>query len=386
MKQKIRFGMVGGGPGANIGPVHRYAARLDNEYTLVCGVFSRDYNKTLQTGTELDLNRSRIYRNYQEMIEVESQLPANERMQVISIVTPNTLHFPVAKMALEHGFHVICEKPMTNTLAEAKQLQALVESTNKLLCITYTKAGYPMVKEARTIVQSGRLGKVRKVYMEYPQGWLSTPADVVGSKQALWRNDITQSGIGGATADVGTHAFHLAEYITNLKIISLAADVNTIVENRLLDDDSAALLKFENGASGILIATQITIGEHVNPCIRVYGDKGALEWHHSEPNQLQLFWHDKPAEILRAGYDNQHFSEITLHNGRTPAGNFEGHIEAFANHYRNFALAIRAHESGEPVPAHVEFPTVYDGVRGVAFVETMLTSAKSEQKWTTLPE
>ena len=381
MQPRIRFGMVGGGPDANIGPVHRYAARLDNEYTLVCGVFSRDYNKTLQTGTELGLNPARIYRNHQEMFEMESQLPADERMQVVSIVTPNTLHFPIAKMALEHGFHVICEKPMTNTLAEAKQLQALVENTNKLICITYTKAGYPMVKEARAIVQSGRLGNIRKVYSEYPQGGFVTPEDLVANKQAIWRNDISQSGISGTLGDVGTHAFHLAEYITNLKIIELAADVNTIVPTRVLDDDCAALIKFENGASGILIATQIAVGEFVNPSIRVYGDKGALEWHHAEPDLLRLHWHGKPTEILRAGYDNSQFHEITLHNGRKPSGFFEGHLEAFANHYRNFAITIRAHDKGEKAPAHIEFPTVYDGKRGIAFVETMLASAQSPQKW-----
>lgn len=378
---KLRLGMIGGGQGAFIGAVHRIAARLDNEYTLVCGVFSSDPKKSREMGRILYLEEERVYQTYQQLIEKESLLPAGERVQVISIVTPNHLHFEPAKLALENGFHVILDKPATFSLAEALELKAICNRTGKHLCLTHTYTGYPMVKEARQIVASGRLGKITKIYAEYPQGWLSRFEEGSGNnKQAAWRTDPAKSGIAGAMGDIGTHAFNLMEYVSGLEVVKLCADINTIVQGRRLDDDGAVLLRFSNGSSGVLIATQIAAGEENNIKIRIYGEQGGLEWQQSDANTLKVMMIDQPAQILRTG--GSYLSSFASHNTRTPSGHPEGYLEAFANLYRNFALTIKAHLANEdPSPEYLDFPGIKEGVRGMAFIENVIRSGQSEKKW-----
>jgi predicted dehydrogenase len=378
---KLKLGMIGGGQGAFIGAVHRIAARMDDEYELVCGAFSSDAEKAKASGLLLGLSSDRVYTSYQQLIEKEKQLPEDERVQVISIVTPNHLHFAPAKLALKNGFHVILDKPMTFSLAEAKELEKVVKATGKRFCLTHTYTGYPMVKEARQVIAEGKLGKIRKVYVEYPQGWLSTFLEGEDNKQASWRTDPTKSGIAGAMGDIGTHAFNLAEYVSGLQVTKLCADINTVVEGRKLDDDGAALLKFNNGASGVLIATQIAAGDENNIKVRVYGEKGGLEWQQDNANTLLLKWPDKPAEILRTG--TGYLSSYATQNARVPAGHPEGYLEAFANLYRNFALSIKADLEGkQPEKEWFDYPGIEDGIRGMAFVENVIASGKSDAKWT----
>jgi len=373
--------MIGGGKGAFIGAVHRIAARMDDEYELTCGAFSSDAEKAKASGLLLGLSPDRVYTSYQELIEKEKQLPEDERVQAISIVTPNHLHFGPAKLALENGFHVILDKPMTFSLAEAKELEKVVKASGKRFCLTHTYTGYPMVKEARQLVAEGKLGKIRKVYVEYPQGWLSTFLEGEDNKQASWRTDPTKSGIAGAMGDIGTHAFNLAEYVSGLQVTKLCADINTVVEGRKLDDDGAALLKFNNGASGVLIASQVAAGDENNIKIRVYGEKGGLEWQQDNANTLLLKWLDKPAEILRTGAG--YLSSYATNNTRVPAGHPEGYLEAFANLYRNFALSIKADIAGKQAEKEwLDYPGIEDGIRGMAFVENVITSGKSDVKWT----
>ena len=373
--------MIGGGPGAFIGAVHRIAANMDGQIELVCGAFSSDAAKSKQAGEELFLAPERVYGSYKEMIEKEKQLPEDVRMQIVSIVTPNHVHFEPSKMALENGFHVILDKPMTFTLDEAKALQQVVEKTGNVFCLTHTYTGYPMVKQAKQMVKSGVLGKIRKIYVEYPQGWLSTFLEGSDSKQASWRTDPKRSGIAGCMGDIGTHAFNMAEYVSGLKTTKICADLNIVVEGRQLDDDGAVLLKFDNGATGVLFASQIAAGEENNVKVRVYGEKGGVEWQQQDANTLMVKWLDKPAEIYRTG--TGYVSSYASHNSRTPAGHPEGYLEAFANLYRNFALTVRAKENGEtPKPEWLDFPGIEDGLRGMAFIENVVKSGKSEQKWT----
>ncbi len=373
--------MIGGGQGAFIGAVHRIASRIDDEYELVCGAFSSDPEKAKASGIALGLPAERSYTSYKELIEQENQLPEDERVQVISIVTPNHVHFEPAKLALENGFHVILDKPMTFSLAEAKELEKVVKSSGKRFCLTHTYTGYPMVKEAKQIIKQNRLGAIRKVYVEYPQGWLSTFLEGSDQKQAAWRTDPGKSGIAGAMGDIGTHAFNLAEYISGLQVTKVCADINIVVEGRKLDDDGAVLLKFNNGASGVLIASQVATGDENNIKIRVYGEKGGLEWQQDVANTLLVKWPDKPAEIMRTG--GGYVSSFASHNTRTPAGHPEGYLEAFANLYRNFALCIKADiAGGNPTAEELDYPGIEDGLRGMAFVENVIASGKSGEKWT----
>jgi predicted dehydrogenase len=373
--------MIGGGEGAFIGAVHRIAARIDDEYELVCGAFSSDAEKSKRSGQALGLPAGRVYSSYKELIENESKLPQNERVQVISIVTPNHFHFEPTKMALENGFHVILDKPMTFSMDEARTLKKVLGTSGSLFCLTHTYTGYPMVKQARQLVKEGRLGTIRKVYVEYPQGWLSSFIEGDDNKQAEWRTNPAKSGIAGCMGDLGTHAFNLAEYVTGLQTTQLCADINLIVEGRKLDDDGAVLLKYNNGASGVLTATQIAAGEENNIKIRVYGEKGGLEWQQNDANSLQLKYPDKPTEIWRTGA--AYVSSFASHHTRTPAGHPEGYLEAFANLYRNFSLTIKATLVGtSPTPEMVDFPGIKDGVRGMAFIENVIASGKSTNKWT----
>jgi predicted dehydrogenase len=378
---KLRLGMIGGGEGAFIGAVHRIAARIDDEYELVCGAFSSNPERSKSSGLSLGLSPNRVYNSYKELIEKEKQLPANERVQVISIVTPNHIHFEPTKLALENGFHVILDKPMTFSLAEAKELEKVVGLSGKLFCLTHTYTGYPMVKEAKQLVRSGKLGTIRKVYVEYPQGWLSSFLEGADNKQAEWRTDPSKSGIAGCMGDIGTHAFNLAEYVTGLQVTQLCADINIVVEGRKLDDDGAVLLKFNNGASGVLIASQIAAGEENNIKVRVYGEKGGLEWQQVDANTLQVKWLDKPTEIWRTG--GGYVSSFAAHNTRTPGGHPEGYLEAFANLYRNFALSIKAEIEGRAAtPEELDYPGIEEGIRGMAFIENVIASGKSTVKWT----
>ena len=379
MKRKLKMGMVGGGEGSFIGAVHRIAARLDGQIELVCGCFSSHPENSLATGRSLFLPDERIYTTYQEMMEKEAALPETQRMDFVSIVTPNHVHFEPARLALERGFHVVLDKPMTYTLEEAKQLRQIVRQTGLLFLLTHTYTGYPMVKEARGRVLRGDLGKIRRIYVEYPQGWLYEDCSDT-NKQAAWRVDPKRSGKAGCMGDIGTHAFNLAEYITGLKAVEICAELNTFVPGRLLDDDGAALIRYEGGARGVLTASQVAVGIENNLNIRVYGEKGGLEWRQEEPNTLILRWPDRPAEILRTS--NGYLSNAAAHNTRTPGGHPEGYLEAFANLYRNFAASIQALRDGEePEPANLDFPSVEEGVRGMQFIETVVEAGSSEAKW-----
>ena len=384
MKRKLRMGMIGGGKDAFIGAIHRLAFNMDGKVEMVCGALSVRPEVAKESGEELFLSPERTYLSYEEMLEKESQLPADKRIDFVTIVTPNFAHFAPAKMALEKGFHVVIEKPITFNLAEAVELKKLVDQTGLLLCLTHTYSGYPMVKQAKQMVKDGVIGNVRKVWVEYPQGWLSKLSEREGNAQAAWRTDPSKSGKAGSMGDIGTHAAHLAEYITGLKITKLCADLNIMVPGRLLDDDGNVLLKFENGAAGVLMASQVAAGEENALKIRVYGEKGGLEWAQMEPNTLIVKWLDAPTQILRAGANyGDRLSSYATHNCRTPGGHPEGYLEAFANIYRNFALTLSAKIEGTtPSKEALDFPGVEDGIRGMTFIDAVVASGQSEEKWT----
>jgi predicted dehydrogenase len=381
MDRKIRLGMVGGGPDAFIGAVHRKAAALDGLFDLVCGAFSRSYEKSKETGEALHLDSDRIYESYDQKFEEELKSPDSERIGAVSIVTPNHVHFDPAKKALENGFHVIIDKPIAFTLDEAKELEELTKSTGCVLALTHTYTGYPMIKEAKQRIADGQVGELRKIYVEYPQGWLATALESEGNKQASWRTDPEKSGAGGAIGDIGTHAANLAEYVSGLEITQLCADVRTTVKGRLLDDDSSALLKFGGDVSGVLMATQIATGEENDLKIRIYGSKGGFEWTHTDPNTLLYKPHEEPVQILRAG--TGYLSDLAQKNTRLPAGHPEGYLEAFANIYMEFATAVNDHQNGSYKSSDdYDFPDAAEGVRGMAFVTNMIKSSNSDKKWT----
>ncbi|MEL7587258.1 MAG: Gfo/Idh/MocA family oxidoreductase [Prolixibacteraceae bacterium] len=381
MDRKLRMGMVGGGAGSFIGAVHRIAAFMDNQIELVCGCFSSNPENSAATGKACFLPDERVYRTYQEMFEAEARLPEGVRMDFVVIVTPNHLHFDPAMKALDHGFHVVLDKPVTYSLDEALELRKKVEETGLTLALTHTYAGYPAVKEARIRATRGDLGKIRRIYVEYPQGWLSAKEEDGNNKQAEWRTDPKRSGKAGCMGDIGTHAHHLAEYVTGLKTTEVCADLNIFVPGRLLDDDGAALLRFENGAQGVLMASQIAAGEENALKIRVYGEKGGLEWQQQEPNTLLLKWIDRPTEVVRVGTGQM--SSHARFNMRTPGGHPEGYLEAFANIYRNFALTLRARMNGEePTAEMLDFPGIEDGIRGMKFIDAVVKSGFDDSiKW-----
>ena len=383
--RRLRMGMVGGGRGAFIGAVHRIAAAMDNKIELACGCFSSTPEKSKASGADLLVPAGRTYGSYQEMIRIEAKLPAAQRMDFVAIVTPNSTHFAIAMMALKYGFHVVCDKPMTINLKQALDLERMVKQTGLLFCLTHNYPGNAMVKEARSIVQSGALGKIRKVVSEYPQGWLATALETTGQKQADWRVDPKRAGGSCCMGDIGTHAANLAEYITGLKIAEISADLTTFVKGRSLDDDGSLLVHFDNGARGIIWASQIAIGRENGLNIRVFGEKGSLEWHQMEPNTLIVDWLDKPRELRRTG--TAWVSKASAAVGRVPAGHPEGYLEAFANVYRNFATALIDHLKGKKVREEkYDYPTVHDGVRGMAYLETIIKSAKTRGKWTKMPK
>ncbi len=381
MSEKLKYGMVGGSLDAFIGEVHRKAAALDSKFSLVAGAFSSSPDKSKKTGEALGLDPSRVYGSFKEMVETESELPEDERIDVVSIVTPNHVHFEPAKLALEHGFHVIIDKPLAFNIQQAKDLKEIIDDTGLVLALTHTYTGYPMVKEAKHYVNEGKLGNLRQIYVEYPQGWLATPLEEEGDKQASWRTDPERSGAGGAIGDIGTHAANLAEYVTGLNITHICADINTKVPGRQLDDNASALLKFEDGATGVLMVSQIAAGEENDIKLRVYGENAGLEWKQSDQNTLLYKPLEGPHQMIRTG--TGYVSEHTQKNTRTPAGHPEGYLEAFANIYVAFHEAVVDHQSGEYKSADdYDFPDVVDGIRGMAFVDTMIESSKSETKWT----
>ena len=384
MNRKLRMGMVGGGKDAFIGAIHRLAANMDGLIELSCGALSINPEIAVASGEALFLPKDRTYLTFEEMIKAEAALPADKRIDFVTIVTPNFAHFAPAKMALEHGFHVVIEKPITFSLEEAKELKQILDKTGLTLCLTHTYSGYPLVKQIKAMIKAGELGKIRKVWVEYPQGWLSKLSEREGNAQAAWRTDPKKSGKSSVMGDIGTHAAHLAEYVTGSKITDICAELNTMVEGRVLDDDGAVMLKFDNGAKGVLMASQVAAGEENGIRIRVYGEKGGVEWYQHEPNTLLVKWLDKPTQIYRAGGNNGHYlSPMATHNCRTPAGHPEGYLEAFANIYRNFALTLGCKIDGTtPTAEMLDFPGIEDGLRGMAFIDNVVASSQSEKKWT----
>lgn len=385
MNRKLRMGMIGGGRDSFIGPVHRMAAQMDNKIDIVCGAFSSSPEKSRLSGQDLLLPPERVYGTYQEMFHMEATLPDSARMDFVSIVTPNNLHHPIALAALRAGFHVVCDKPMTMNVGEAKNLERNVQETELLFCLTHNYTGYPMVKEARDLVTSERFGSVRRVVVEYAQGWLSNNIESTGHKQATWRTDPRLVGASTSMGDLGTHCENLTEYITGHRITELCADLTTFVKGRRLDDDGSILLRLGTDIRGILWASQIAVGQENGFRIRIYGEKGALEWDQENPNRLIVHWQDKPTEVRKTA--GAFVGKAATANSRLPAGHPEGFLEAFANIYSNFADALLFKLAGNKVDETLfDYPNVHDGVRGMAFLDAVVRSNGSEKKWEMVSE
>ena len=372
--------MVGGGRGSFIGAVHRMAMRLDDEIELVAGAFSSNAEQSRLSGEDLFIEPGRVYPNYETMALEETKRSAGDRIDFVSVVTPNHLHLPVCTTFLEAGFNVVCDKPLTLSLAEALQLRETMRKSGKVFALTHNYTGYPLVKEARELILAGEIGEVRKVVAEYFQGWLSTAIERDGQKQAAWRTDPDQAGAAGCLGDIGIHAQHLVHYLTDLEIEELCAEFTSFVEGRLLEDDANLLLRYRGGAKGVLVSSQVCVGKENALTIRIYGSKGSLEWAQENPNELRLKRLGQPWSELRSG--NDYLSTEGRRFSRLPAGHPEGFIEAFANIYREAARAIRAEVNGEPVPQDCDFPTIDDGVRGMAFIDAAVASAKAGGIWT----
>ena len=379
--RKLRMGMIGGGRGAFIGAVHRIAASIDQQIELVCGAFSSSAEKSIASGEDFFLAEERCYGTYAEMMEKENALPADQRMDFVAIVTPNHVHFPAAKAALEAGFHVLSDKPATLNLEEAKELVKIVEKTGQLYGLTHNYTGYPMIKQAKHMVANGDLGKIRKVVVEYPQGWLATKIEDSEQKQAAWRTDPKKSGAAGCIGDIGSHAENLAEYVSGLEIKELAADLTAFVEGRALDDDGNILLRFDGGAKGVLHASQISVGQENNINLRIWGEKGGLEWRQSDANTLVVSAAEGPASIYRAG--EGYLCQAAQDACRTPPGHPEGYLEAFANVYAAFVEHMRDRIAGEE-KASYDYPSIQDGVRGMAFINAAVESSEKNSAWTGL--
>jgi predicted dehydrogenase len=383
--RKLRYAMVGGGQGAFIGSVHRKAMALDGQYELVAGALSSTPEKARASGRELGLAEDRNHANWHELLADELRRGPDERIALVSIVTPNHIHFPVAKAFVDAGFHVVCDKPLVHTAAQAAELVAAVRKQGTVFGVTYNYTGYPLVRQAREMVRAGELGDIRKVVVEYNQGWLATKLEATGNKQAAWRSDPAQNGGAGALGDIGSHAENLVAAVTGLRLESLCADLTSFVPGRLLDDDASMLLRFEGGARGVLVASQVNTGLENGLRLRVSGTRGTLEWWQEEPNRLTHFPLDGPPRLLTRGAPWLH--PAAQRASRIPPGHPEGFIEAFANVYLGVAAAIRAHGSGQPAdPLDADFPGIEDGARGVRFIETVLASSRSERKWTPLPD
>ena len=380
LNRKLRMGMVGGGPGAFIGEVHRKVSRLDGGVELIAGAFDIDPKKSREMGRTMMLDPKRVYDTFEDMVKAEKKLPEGDRIDFVSITTPNKWHFPIAKAFLEGGFNVICEKPMTMDVKEAKKLQEIVEKSGKVFAVLYNYTGYPMVKQARHMVQKGMLGKIQKIMVEYPQDWLLTRLEATGQMQAAWRTDPKLAGAGGSLGDIGSHAENLARYITGLEIEELCADLTTFVEGRQLDDDANILLHYDNGARGVLSASQVSTGNENNLTIRIYGTTGALKWVQENPNYLYYYQQGKPVQVYRRG--NDYLCEATKRATRIPSGHPEAFLEAFANIYKNATDTMRAKLlKRKPSQLELDFPNVDDGLKGMQFIEAAVASSKSAKKW-----
>ena len=379
MSRKLRMGMVGGGAGSFIGDVHRKASSIDGMIELVCGAFSSTAEKSIASGIALNLDESRCYSDFEEMIQKEKELPEDIRMDFVAIVTPNHMHFPPAKLALENGFHVVCDKPVTLTLQEAEELQGVIKKSKKLFALTHNYTGNSMVKQAKAMIARGELGTIRKIQAQYLQGWLSTSLEKTEQKQATWRVDPKKSGIGGALGDIGTHAENLIEYITGLQIEEIAADLGKFGEGRVLDDDGNMLIRMENGAKGSISISQIALGEENNLGIKVYGTKGSLEWYQENPNELITRWLEESKKIFTPNGNGLHKEALEV--SRIPAGHPEGYLEAFATIYRNFAMHLIA-VNNEDIIAKPDYPTIEDGIRGMKFIYAAVESDKNNSTWT----
>jgi predicted dehydrogenase len=376
----IRLGMVGGGRDAFIGAVHRIASRIDGHYQLVAGAFSSTAEKSKASGRDLGLPDDRVYGDFTEMAKREARLKTG--IDAVAIVTPNHMHYPVARAFLKRGIHVICDKPLTSTLPDAKRLVKLVESSDALFILTHNYTGYPMIRQAREMIANGEIGRIRLVQAEYPQGWLTEPLEATGMKQAAWRTDPARSGAGGSTGDIGTHALNLAQFVTGLQVEALAADLDTFVEGRRVDDNAHVLLRFAGGAKGMLWSSQVAPGNENALKLRVYGDKGGLEWRQEDPNYLWFTPLGEPKRLITR--NGAGAGEAAGRMSRVPPGHPEGYLEGFANIYTEAAAAIRAVSAGEPVPDDVVYPTAHDGLIGVAFVDACVRSSKRDAAWTRL--
>jgi predicted dehydrogenase len=379
MERKIRIGMVGGGKDAFIGGVHRIALRLDGYYELVAGSFSSNFDNSKETGKNLGLAEDRIYKTYQEMAEKESA--RSDGIDVVSIVTPNHLHVPIAKIFADKGIHVICDKPLALSSEEAIDLKNIVENKKIIFALTHNYTGYPMVRHARSLIQKGDLGSIRVVQAEYPQDWLTTKAEDSGLKQAEWRTDPKRSGNGGCIGDIGTHAFNLIRFITGLKVEELSADIHTFVKGRLVDDNAQIMLRFEGGAKGSIWSSQVAVGNENNLKIRVFGENGGLEWRQEDPNYLHFtkFGHPTQRFTRGSGSASEEANNIT----RIPAGHPEGYLEGFANIYSDVSKKLFALINKQKYdPSNDCYPTIYDGVEGMKFIETVLESSNNNCKWT----
>lgn len=376
----IRLGMVGGGDGAFIGAVHRMAARLDGHFQLVAGALSSTPEKSLRSGASLGLDPKRTYGDFQTMARREAR--RRDGIEAVAIVTPNHMHAPVARAFLKAGFHIICDKPLTTTLREAKSLAALAAQSDRIFCVTHNYTGYPMVRQARAMVAAGELGDIRLVHVEYPQDWLTTDLESTGQKQAEWRTDPARSGVGGCIGDIGTHAFNLADFIVGIPVQEIAAELTTFVPGRRVDDNVQVMLRYANGARGLLWASQVAPGNENNLKIRVFGSMGGLEWRQEHPNQLLVSPFGEAPRIISRGTGSAGADAARV--TRIPAGHPEGYLEAFATIYSEAAAAIRAVSAGLPRPANIMFPGVDDGVKGVAFIEAAVRSSKLNGRWTPL--
>ncbi len=374
---RIRLGMVGGGEGAFIGAVHRIAARIDDQYELVAGALSSTPEKARRSGQALGLAPDRIYDDFATMAKAEAARP--DGIEAAAIVTPNHVHAPAAYALLKAGIHVICDKPLTVSLTEARRMQAAVAASGRIFALTHNYTGYPLVRCMRQMIRAGELGELRLVQVEYPQDWLTGPTETTGNKQAEWRVDPARAGGGGSLGDIGTHAFNLADYVTGLEVAEMLADLNTFVPGRKLDDNAQILLRYANGARGALWASQAAPGNENSLRLRVYGTKGGVHWAQENPNELRWSPLGEPTRIItRAGPGS---GAAAARVTRTPGGHPEGYLEGFANIYSEVALAIKAAREGKPPPPECEFPTIVDGVRGVAFVEAAVKSSKANGAW-----
>jgi len=380
--RKVRMGMIGGGRGAFIGAVHRMSAAIDQQVELVCGAFSSTPEKSKASGEDFYLPAERCYANYEEMMEKENALPEDQRMDFVAIVTPNHVHFPAAKAALEAGFHVLSDKPATLNLEEAVELKKVIEKSGQIYGLTHNYTGYPMIKQAKHMIANGELGEIRKIVVEYPQGWFATKIEDTGQKQAAWRTDPAKSGAAGCIGDIGTHAENLAEYVSGLEIKELAADLTIFVEGRGLDDDGNILLRFTNGAKGVLHASQICVGQENNLNIRIWGSKGGIEWKQSDANTLIFSQLEGPAQIYRTG-GGDYLYEASQNAARTPAGHPEGYLEAFGNVYTAFTNHIQDRITGNEKDSY-DYPSIEDGIRGMAFINAAVDSSANNARWTGL--